>query len=75
MKILIQDKLTGFYRKEAGSWGREADTAIDFANTSLAERFCRDHQLRNVQVVLKFARLQGDIHLAIDEQRLSQHPA
>ena len=54
LRILIQDRQTGYYIGEQGTWEPDFHAARDFANTTRASQFCFENKLRDVQIALKF---------------------
>jgi len=65
LKILIQHKGTGRYLTEDGLWMDEDEGAKDFPNASRAVDFCREHQLKDVQITLRFDTGLPDIALPV----------
>ena len=72
MKVLLQQKSSGFYLKEDGSWTAHRADARDFLSSSKVSEFCAAHKLSGVQIVLKFEEQHYDILLPIaaSERRL-----
>jgi hypothetical protein len=54
MKILLQQKDTGLYFKDVGSWTRLQPEAMDFVSSTAALDFCAQNNITGVQMVLKF---------------------
>jgi hypothetical protein len=54
MRILLQQKETGLYVKNADSWARQRSEAMDFMSSTSAIDFCVANKLSGVHVVLKF---------------------
>ncbi len=65
MRILLQQKETGFYFKDIGSWVRNSVEAMDFVNSTAAIDFCVTNKLPGVQLVLKFEDQKFDIVLPV----------
>lgn len=65
MRILIQQKDTGFYFKDVGSWTRNPIEAMDFLSSTTAIDFCVLNKISGVQLVLKFEEQQYDIVLPV----------
>lgn len=65
MRILIQQKDTGFYFKDVGSWTRNPLEAMDFLSSTTAIDFCVLNKISGVQLVLKFEEQQYDIVLPV----------
>lgn len=65
MRILLQQKETGFYFRDVGSWVRDTSEAMDFVSSSAAIDFCVTNKLADMQLVLKFADQNYDIVLPV----------
>ena len=65
MRILLQQKGTGLYFKDVGSWVRVGSEAMDFVSSTMAIDFCVTNKLTDVQLVLKFEEQQYDIVLPV----------
>ena len=65
MRILIQQKETGLYFKDVGSWTRNPSEAMDFLSSTTAIDFCVMNKISGVQLVLKFEEQQYDIVLPV----------
>jgi hypothetical protein len=65
MRILLQQKETGLYFKDIGSWTRSTAEAMDFLSSTAAIDFCVVNKLNGVQLVLKFEEHQYDIVLPV----------
>ncbi|HWW02618.1 MAG TPA: hypothetical protein VNZ64_23165 [Candidatus Acidoferrum sp.] len=65
MRILLQQKDTGLYFKDVGSWVRPSDEGMDFVSSTAAIDFCVTNKLSGVQLVLKFEEQQYDIVLPV----------
>ena len=65
MRILVQQKETGLYFKDVGSWVRETAEAMDFVSSTAAIDFCVTNKLPGVQLVLKFEDQKFDIVLPV----------
>jgi hypothetical protein len=65
MRILIQQKETGLYFKDVGSWTRDSAEAMDFLSSTAAIDFCVTNKISGVQLVLKFEEQRYDIVLPI----------
>ena len=65
MRILLQQKETGFYFKDIGSWARTSAEAMDFVSSTAAIDFCAVNNLSEVQLVLKFDEQKYDIVLPV----------
>ncbi len=65
MRILLQQKETGLYFKDVGSWVRGAAEAMDFVSSTSAIEFCVTNKLPGVQLVLKFQDQKFDIVLPV----------
>ena len=73
MKILLQERETGLYFKDVGSWTPEATGAMDFLSSTKAIDFCVTNNLSGVQLVLKFEEQLHDIVLPMVTDR--RHPS
>ena len=67
MRVLIQSKVTGEYLGRSGEWTSDPDQAFDFKKTLLAFKYCRDRQLEEADIVLKFYDSEYDIPLSFEE--------
>jgi hypothetical protein len=65
MRILVQQKETGLYFKDIGSWSRQSSEAMDFVSSTAAIDFCVTNKLNGVQLVLKFEEQKYDIVLPV----------
>ncbi len=65
MRILLQQKETGLYFKDVGSWTRASKEAMDFVSSTAAIDFCSINKLSGVQLVLKFDEQKCDIVLPV----------
>ena len=70
MRILLQQRDTGLYFEDIGSWTADSSAAMDFVSSTAALDFCSGNKLHGVQIVLKFDEEQYDIVLPqVAEQR------
>jgi hypothetical protein len=74
MRILLQEKETGLYFKEVGSWTPEPTEAMDFLSSTKAIDYCVAHKLTGVQLVLKFEEHLHDIVLPMVTDRRYHGP-
>lgn len=65
MRILLQQKETGLYFKDVGSWVRDTTEAMDFVSSTVAIDFCVTNKLPDVHLVLKFQDQKFDIVLPV----------
>ena len=65
MRILLQQKETGLYFKDVGSWIPNSSQAMDFISSTAAIDFCTTNRLADVQLVLKFEEQQYDIVMPV----------
>lgn len=65
MRILLQQKDTGLYFKDIGSWTRQSLEAMDFISSTTAIDFCTLNKIGGVQLVLKFDEQRYDIVLPV----------
>jgi len=75
MRILLQQKESGLYFKDVGSWDPDPIEAMDFLSSTAAIDFCVANKISRVQIVLKFEEQHCDIvfplHLQADGSRKS----
>jgi hypothetical protein len=76
MRIVLQQKETGLYFKDVGSWVRNSVEAMDFVSSSAAIDFCVLNKLNDVQLVFKFEEQQYDIVLPVQpgQERPANRP-
>jgi len=74
MRILLQEKETGLYFKDTGSWTSEATEAMDFLSSTKAIDFCVANKIAGVQLVLKFEEQLHDIVLPMVTDRRYHGP-
>ena len=65
MRILLQQKDSGFYFKDVGAWVPTSAEAMDFVSSTSAIDFCVANKLTGVQLVLKFEEQRYDIVLPV----------
>jgi len=65
MRILLQQKETGRYFKDVGSWTHASAEAMDFVSSTAAIDFCAANKLTGVQLVLKFDEQKCDIVMPV----------
>lgn len=65
MRILIQNTKSLLFIGEQGSWSKEATEAHGFSSTVKAIGYIRSSQLKNVRVVLKFAKDSLDVYITV----------
>jgi hypothetical protein len=69
MRILLQQKDTGFYFKDLDSWVRQQTEAMDFVSSTAALDFCKRNKLTGVQMVLKFEEQEHELVLPVQATR------
>ena len=74
MRILLQQRDTGLYFREVGSWTASNLEAMDFISSSAAIDFCVQNKLSGVQLVLKFDQQQYDIVLPVQNTAALRTP-
>ncbi len=75
MRVLIQHKATSDYLGRSGDWTAEPDQAFDFEKTLLAFKYCRDRQLEDADIVLKFYDSETDLLWSFEESNhIQQSP-
>jgi hypothetical protein len=65
MRILLQQKETGLYFKDVGSWAHAISQATNFPSSTAAIDFCVTNKLQGMQLVLKFEEQKYDIVLPV----------
>lgn len=65
MKVLIQNPLTLSYLQAPGKWTSDLAAALVFADSDSALRFCAQHRLYDLQVVLKFPDAKHDVAIPV----------
>jgi len=65
MRILLQQKETGLYFRDIGTWVREPAEAMDFVSSTAAIEFCAINKISEVQLVLKFEEQRYDIVMPV----------
>ena len=65
MRIVLQQKETGLYIKNLGSWAKESSEAMDFMSSTAAIDFCITNKVMDVQLVLKFDEHHYDIVMPV----------
>jgi hypothetical protein len=65
MKVLVQNPLTLSYLQKPEGWTRNPEQATAFPDTRSAVQFCREHDLADMQVVLKFPDERFDVQLPV----------
>jgi len=68
MRILLQQKETGLYFRDVGSWDANPFEAMDFLSSTAAIDFCVSNKISNVQLVLKFDEQRYDIVMPVQIQ-------
>jgi hypothetical protein len=63
MKVLIQNPLTLSYIETERKWTHDADAALDFKDSRSAVRYCSEHDLLDMEIVLKFPQDRYDVHM------------
>lgn len=72
MKILLQQKATGLYFKDVGTWAHTPSEAMDFVSSMKAIDFCVINKIYDAQLVLRFDQERYEIVMPlIDERRYS----
>ena len=66
MKILVQNPLTLSYLQDNQHWTNNPDQASAFTNSQSAITFCREHDLAEMQIVLKFPDDRYDVQMPVD---------
>jgi hypothetical protein len=63
MKVLIQNPLTLSYLENDRKWTHDPENALDFKESRNAVRYCSDHDLLDMEIVLKFPQDRYDVHM------------
>jgi hypothetical protein len=63
MKVLIQNPLTLSYFENEQRWTHDPESALDFKDSRSAVRFCSEHDLLDMEIVLKFPQERFDVHM------------
>ncbi|MCI0744274.1 MAG: hypothetical protein L0Y58_02610 [Verrucomicrobia subdivision 3 bacterium] len=63
MKVLIQNPLTLSYFEDDHKWTIDPEHALDFKDSRSAARFCSEHNLLDMEIVLKFPQERFDVHM------------
>jgi hypothetical protein len=63
MKVLIQNPLTLSYFETDHKWTHDVDAALDFKDSRSAVRYCSEHDLLDMEIVLKFPQDRYDVHM------------
>lgn len=74
MRILLQQKDSGLYFKEAGVWTADAGEATDFLCSTKAIDYCTDHRISGVQLVLKFDEEHAQIVMPVTADKRAASP-
>jgi hypothetical protein len=69
MKILLQNKKTGGFVEEAGSWTTHIQKAFTFLNSDKAVEFAVEHRLSDVHLVLWFEELHHRLTIPLQGNR------
>ncbi len=68
MRIVLQQRNTGLYLKDVGTWTRDSAEAADFLSSSAAIEFCVANHLNDLHIVLKFDEQKCDIVMPLDTE-------
>ena len=60
MRILLQHRRNKFYFRRLGVWTCDEKAAFDFERTARAIDFAHSHELRDVQLLIKFVDAEFD---------------
>jgi len=63
MKVLIQNPLTLSYFENEQRWTHDPESALDFKDSRSAVRYCSEHDLLDMEIVLKFPQERYDVHM------------
>lgn len=65
MKVLVQDPLTSYYFQNLGQWTADPELAFAFKDSRHAIQFCLNHDMANMQIVLKGPEERFDVQVPI----------
>jgi hypothetical protein len=74
MKILLQHQRNKLYFRRMGVWTSNPHAAFDFEHSERAIAFALAHDLKDVQLVLKFADAQCDQVVPMPERLPASEP-
>jgi hypothetical protein len=70
MRIVLQQKDTGEYFRDVGSWTRNSREAMDFLSSTVALQFCAANHLTDLHLVFKFEEQKYDIVIPVNRPEL-----
>jgi hypothetical protein len=73
MKVLLQEKESGLYLKEASVRTPDRAEAMDFLSSTKAIEFCASHRIHGMQIVLRFDEQHCDIVLPMVSNHRHPH--
>ena len=73
MKVLVQNPFTLSYFQDMERWTAKPEQALVFQNTQSAIQFCREHDLSDMQVVLKFPDDKFDVEVPVGSVPTTSH--
>ena len=63
MKVLIQNPLTLSFLESDDRWTHDPESGLDFKDSRSAVRYCSEHDLLDMEIVLKFPQERYDVHM------------
>ena len=75
MKVLVQNPITSQFYQDPEHWTSEHKKALVFEDSYSAMQFCLEHELSDMQVVLKFPDEQYDLSMPVNEAALVCPPS
>jgi hypothetical protein len=71
MRIILQNKADNLYLVEDGQWTEKKEEAKDFASVTDAERYCQEHGIKAVALVVR-GHQTYQIHLDCQDKKAQQ---
>ncbi|GEM_PF-1352758 len=65
MRILLQDRRSGFFVKLPYALVEDQNSAADFPSSACALEFCREHRLQGFEIVLSFPDRHYDLRIEL----------
>ena len=65
MKVLVQNPLTLSYFANVGKWTSDPEKAFVFKDSRSAIQFCLNHELADMQIVLKGPEARYDVQVPV----------
>ena len=74
VKQLLRNRSTGLFLTEGGDWTAEESHAANFKTLSEAVRVCQEREVKDGDVMLKFAGERYDLYLSLGHQDNGNSP-